>query len=268
MDQVAQIFRSNLDGIAGRISTELAGISDPAIIKDRLANEHHRVLHACADCFERLAADHAPHSDGAETAAAPNTGPVGQRGSGAAPGSAEPGPFRSERAPYTIPVMRAFASPDVKRVVVVCGAQMGKTDCTLNILSWRLDDEPAPVMYIGPSKSFIENQLEPRLMAMFRSSTSLWTKLAKGKSLKKTMKLVSGTVIRLAWAGSATELSSMAAALALIDERDRMDNDVHGEGDVTELVTARGFTFPDFKLGIFSTPTRGNVNEEKDPTTG
>ena len=148
------------------------------------------------------------------------------------------------------------------------GSQMGKTDSVLNVVGWKLDDDPAPVLYVAPSKSFVENQAEPRLMAMLRSSTSLWGKLAKGKANRKTMKLVSGTVLRLAWAGSATELSSQAAALALIDERDRMGGDVDGEGDVVELVNARGFTFADFTLGIFSTPTRGNVSEQTDEATG
>ncbi len=183
-------------------------------------------------------------------------------------GSAEPGPFRSERTPYAIPILRAFARPEVKRVVSVMGSQMGKTDSVLNVVGWRLDDDPAPVMYVAPSKSFVENQAEPRLMAMLRSSASLWGKLAKGKANRKTMKLVSGAVLRLAWAGSATELSSQAAALALIDERDRMGGDVDGEGDVVELVAARGFTYADFTLGIFSTPTRGNVTEERDDVTG
>ena len=59
----------------------------------------------------------------------------------------------------------------------------------------------------------------------------------------------------MAWAGSATSLSSWPCGLALVDERDRMDADVQGEGDPVTLVRARGKNYPRFKLGICSTPT-------------
>lgn len=138
---------------------------------------------------------------------------------------------------------------------------MGKTDGSLNIIGQRMDDDPAPGIYVGPSKSFVEDQMEPRLKDMINSAASLSAKLARGKREKKTRKQISGVDLRLAWAGSATELASFPAAFALIDERDRMDANIKGEGDPVGLVEARGDTYIDFTMGIFSTPLVGNVEE-------
>lgn len=167
-----------------------------------------------------------------------------------------------------IPVMRAVVDPKYKRVVSITSAQSAKTDTILNIVGHRMDDDPTPIIYVGPTKSFVEKQAEPRLMAMLRSAASLWDKVAKGKRSTKTQKLIAGLPLRLAWAGSATELSSMSAGLAIIDERDRMENDVGGEGDPVDLTEARGSTYPDFTSVIASTPTIGNVTERKHPDSG
>lgn len=167
-----------------------------------------------------------------------------------------------------IPIMRAVMNPKYKRVVVVMGSQMGKTDGILNIVGHRMDDDPTPIIYVGPTKSFVEKQAEPRLMAMLKSAPSLWDKTAKGKATSKTQKTIAGLHVRLAWAGSATELSSMPAGLAICDERDRMPNDVGGEGDPVDLMEARGSTYPDFTSVICSTPTVGNVTQKKHPETG
>ena len=184
------------------------------------------------------------------------------------PGSAEPGPFRSARTPYMIPVATAFSDPHYRRVVMVCASQMGKTDLALNVIGHRLDDAPTPIMYVGPSMSFVETKFDPRLMEMLRSTPTLWDRLLKGKACRKTLKHVGGADLNLAWAGSATEMASFPAALALIDELDRMELDVEGEGSPVGLVEARGNTYPDFKLGVFSTPLVGNVEAVVHETTG
>jgi phage terminase large subunit GpA-like protein len=167
-----------------------------------------------------------------------------------------------------IPIVRAIDGPHYKRVVGVMASQMAKTDNMLNAVGRRLDDDPVPILFVGPTKSNLEKVIEPRFNKMVRSCDSLWRKLAKGKRSTKTNKNISGVSFRLAWAGSATELASQEAGFVIVDERDRMPNDVGGEGDPVSIVEARIATYPDGKSCIFSTPTIGNVNEEKNDTTG
>lgn len=127
-----------------------------------------------------------------------------------------------------------------------------------------MDDDPEPGIYVGPSRNFVTDRMEPRLMQMIDSAKVLSGKLARGQVNKKTSKRISGVELMLAWAGSATELSSFPAAWALVDERDRMDANVKGEGDPVELLMARGDTYQDFTLGVLSTPLVGNVKTEWD----
>lgn len=178
-------------------------------------------------------------------------------------GSAEPGPWRSARTPYTIPVSEAASDPRYRRLVGVMGSQLGKTEGLLNIIGHRLQDDPVPMLYVGPTKSNVDGVIEPRLKKMLQSAPDLWAVTAKGKDAQKLVKRVNGVECRLAWAGSASELASQPAGLGLIDEYDRMD-DVPGEGSVLGMVEARLDTYPDAKLIVDSTPTIGKVDTYTD----
>ncbi|MGA7880795.1 MAG: phage terminase large subunit family protein [Terrimicrobiaceae bacterium] len=52
---------------------------------------------------------------------------------------------------------------------------------------------------------------------------------------KKTRKIVSGVPVRPAWAGSANQLKSDPAVLAIVDEHDGMAKNIKGEGDPVRL---------------------------------
>jgi phage terminase large subunit GpA-like protein len=167
-----------------------------------------------------------------------------------------------------IPFMRAFDDPAYNTVVFVCGGQMGKTDSIIDVVLSRLDQRPVPIIYAGPDRNFVTDQFEPRFDDALNRSASLSVKLARGKKNKKTRKIVSGVPVRLAWAGSANQLKSDPAGLAIVDERDGMAKNVKGEGDPVRLLEVRGDTHADFTLGITSTPTEGTIETEKDEASG
>lgn len=166
-----------------------------------------------------------------------------------------------------VPIVRAFNIPTATRITFIMGSQMGKSLSMQNLIGARLDDDPAPIIYVGPTQSNIDSVVEPKIVEMFKGAPSLWDKLAKGQKSTKHHKRVAGVSLRLAWAGSATELASDSAALGLVDEVDRMDQDVKGEGSPVELTEARTSVYPDGKIGITSTPTEGTVEAEEDPRT-
>lgn len=147
------------------------------------------------------------------------------------------------------------------------GSQMSKTELELNIIGHKLDDDPSPVLYIGPTKSNIDGVIEPRVQQMLRSAPSLWAKTYSGRKAHKLVKRVAGVTLRLAWAGSATELASQPAHTVLVDEVDRMEP-IPGEGDVVTLAEARMATYPDGRLIIASSPTEANVEVKRHPETG
>ena len=147
-----------------------------------------------------------------------------------------------------IPFMRAFDDPHYNTVAFVCGGQMGKTDSIIDVVLSRLDQRPVPVIYAGPDRNFVTDQFEPRFDDALNRSKSLSVKLARGKKNKKTRKIVSGVPVRLAWAGSANQLKSDPAGLAIVDERDGMAKNIKGEGDPVRLLEVRGDTHADFTL--------------------
>lgn len=147
------------------------------------------------------------------------------------------------------------------------GSQMSKTELELNLIGHKLDDDPAPVLYIGPTKSNIDGVIEPRVQQMLRSAPNLWAKTYSGRKAHKLVKRVAGVTLRLAWAGSPTELASQPAHTVLIDEVDRM-KPIPGEGDAVTLAEARMATYPDGRLVIASSPTEANVEVKRDPDSG
>jgi phage terminase large subunit GpA-like protein len=187
------------------------------------------------------------------------------------PETGVPGPRDPALTPYVIPFVRAFSDPRYRRVVLVCGAQMGKTDSQLDLIGEKLDNRPTPLIYVAPSKEFATDQFEPRLVELFRQTPSLASKVLGGfesKRQKKTLKRVAGVTVRLAHAGSAVSLMSSPCGLALVDEYDTLLRDVQKHGDPLGLIEARGLTFADFVIGVCSTPSKGSVEPYTDGASG
>lgn len=184
------------------------------------------------------------------------------------PTTGKPGPRDPFLTPYVVDFERGFEDRRYKRNVLVAGAQSGKTEALLDIIGHRCDTRPVPILYVGPSREFLTDQFEPRLMGLFDEAEKLKKKLARGKRMKKTLKRVAGVTVRLAHAGSSTALKSDPAGLALVDEYDEMLANIRGQGDPLGLVEARGITYADFMTGITSTPSQGMVETELDPESG
>jgi phage terminase large subunit GpA-like protein len=182
-----------------------------------------------------------------------------------------PGARDPELTPYVVAFECAFADPRYRRVVLVTAAQSGKTEALLDVIGERLDNHPSPIIYVAPSKEFATDQFEPRLVELFRQSSSLAGKVLGGldsKRQKKTLKRVAGVRVRLAHAGSSTALKSDPCSLALVDEYDQLSKDVQRQGDPLALVEARGATYADFVTGVTSTPGVGSVDTWRDDQSG
>jgi phage terminase large subunit GpA-like protein len=182
--------------------------------------------------------------------------------------SGVPGPRDPYLTPYIVEPGRAIASGAYKRVVLVFGAQTGKTELMLDVAGQRLDQAPVPILYVGPNKQFLSEQFEPRVMALLDGAATLVDKVARGKRMTKTRKMVAGVPFRLAHAGSTTALKSDPAALALVDEYDEMRSNVNDQGGPLGLVERRGDTYADFVCVVTSTPKRGRVASVRDPSSG
>lgn len=154
-------------------------------------------------------------------------------------------------------------------VTSVMGTQMGKTAGYFNVIGAKLDDDPEPIIYVGPTQSNIDNVIEPKIMAMFSESASLGEKLDRSHGVTtKHKKTVAGITLRLAWAGSATEMASDSASLVVVDELDRIDAAATGEGSVETQAEARGDAYSNSVVSYTSTPKRGSVDAFVHPVSG
>lgn len=176
--------------------------------------------------------------------------------------SAEPGPFNSDRAPWAKAISAAHTSPHFDFVVAVMGSQMGKTETLFNICGHNFDDTPRPLLWVTPNRKLAESIAKTKLRKMLQGVPTLWAGLAKGKAETITEKIINGARLGFAWAGSPTELASHSVYGALIDERDRMSNDIGGEGDPTEMVKARVSNWVGGTVTSVSTPTVGRAETE------
>ena len=184
------------------------------------------------------------------------------------PESGVPGPRDPYLSPALVPFGRAAVSGRYQRVVAVTAAQMGKTDTQLDIMGQRLDQRPAPILYVGPSGDFNRDIFEPRFVGMVDQCETLTGKMLRGRREKKTLKYVAGVKIRFASAASSSQLKSDPAALALVDEYDEMVGNIRGQGDPLGLIEARGETYSDFVTVIASTPSQGVVETVDDEVNG
>lgn len=141
-------------------------------------------------------------------------------------------------------------------VIVASGSQLGKTEAVLNVVGHRFSDGPfTPALMVAPTEKLARSMSRDRFDKMIASTPVLWDRLKKGHANKVTEKMIGGLRLGFAWAGSPTELASHPAGLVLIDELDRMDPDSGQEGDPVTLARARTRTYPNAKVGVFSTPT-------------
>jgi phage terminase large subunit GpA-like protein len=168
------------------------------------------------------------------------------------------------------PVRARLRDPKYRRVVAIMGAQMAKTETFLDVIGERLDNRPAPILYVGPSKEFITDQFEPRLNAVRTVGVAEAEGLGRPQrqAAEENAEARRRRPVRLAHAGSSTALKSDPAAIALVDEYDEMLKNVKGQGDPLGLVEARGDTYADFCVGITSTPSLGMVEIDRDPESG
>ncbi|MBR1002695.1 phage terminase large subunit GpA-like protein [Bradyrhizobium japonicum] len=104
--------------------------------------------------------------------------------------AAIPGPRDPHLTPYVVGPERMIASGQFRRVVMVFGAQTGKSEAMLDVAGQRLDQRPGPILYVGPNRQFLTEQFEPRVMSLLEQAPTLTEKLARGKRMTKTRKMV------------------------------------------------------------------------------
>lgn len=178
--------------------------------------------------------------------------------------SAEPGQWRTDRAPYQREIMDAINETVVETVVVMSSAQIGKTELLLNVIGYFMDYDSAPILSLQPTLEMAEAFSKDRLAPMLRDTPALKDKVgdAKARNSGNTLlhKTFSGGHITMAGANSPSSLASRPIRILLADEVDRYPASAGTEGDPLNLAAKRTTTFWNKKKLYVSTPTIKGVS--------
>jgi phage terminase large subunit GpA-like protein len=174
--------------------------------------------------------------------------------------SAEPGPWRTERTPYLKDVMDCLSTTSpVQRVVLMAGAQLGKTEAGSNWLGYVIAHAPGPMLMVQPTVDMAKRLSKQRLESLITETPCLSEKVAPARSRDSGNTMFSkeypGGIMILTGANSATGLRSTPCRYIFLDEVDAFPSDVDGEGDPVTLAERRSTTFSRRKIFMTSTPT-------------
>jgi phage terminase large subunit GpA-like protein len=174
--------------------------------------------------------------------------------------SAEPGEWRTDRAPYQQEMMDVFTDPMVEAVVFMCASQIGKTEIVNNIVGYYIDQDPAPILVVQPNVDpMARTWSTDRLAPMLAAAACLRGKVSdpKSRDTSNTVlhKVFPGGHITVIGANSPSGLASRPIRIVLFEEIDRYDESISTEGDPIKLGEQRAANFWNRKILKNSTPT-------------
>jgi phage terminase large subunit GpA-like protein len=175
--------------------------------------------------------------------------------------SSEHGPWRTARTPYLRkPMDDLSATSTVQEVVLVFGAQMGKSEMLNNWMGYVMDIQPGPALFVQPTIDMAKRYSKMRIAPMIEATPSLGEKVKapreRDSGNTQLMKEFAGGFLILGGANAASGLASMPIRFLGGDEIDRWPADVDEEGSPLAIVSARTRTFGVRKKQAWtSTPT-------------
>ncbi len=174
--------------------------------------------------------------------------------------SAEPGRWRTTRTPYLREVMDCLSpAHPAERVVVMAGAQIGKTECGNNWIGYVIHRSPGPMLMVQPTVEVAKRVSKQRIAPMIEATPALRERVAESRTRDSgntvQLKEFNGGVLIITGANSGAGLRSMPIRFLFMDEVDEYPGDVDGQGDPVALAEKRTATFSRRKVFLTSTPT-------------
>lgn len=169
------------------------------------------------------------------------------------------GPWRNTLTPYLTEIMDRSTSRACSTLVLVGPSQFGKTEVFLNIIADAAIHRPGGMLMFQPTKDLAMDFSDRRVeLGLLGTSPDIAAELGGRRSDDKVFEKIfrNGTILSIAWP-TASQFSSRPVPRVLIDERDRMPDDIDGEGDPVELGRKRTQTYgKNALIAVASSPSR------------
>jgi phage terminase large subunit GpA-like protein len=173
--------------------------------------------------------------------------------------SAEAGKWSTSRAEYQRGMMDAVSDPNIENVVLMTGAQIGKTELINNVVGYHIHQDPAPMLVVQPTLEMAQTWSKDRLAPAIRDTPALSDKIKDPRSRDSgnttLHKVFAGGHVTACGANSPSSLASRPCRIILCDEVDRYPISAGTEGDPVGLAKRRSATFWNRKIILVSTPT-------------
>ena len=173
--------------------------------------------------------------------------------------SAAAGRWVTSRAEYQRGIMDAISDQRLRDIVVMAGAQVGKTEMLLNVIGFHIHHDPSPILLVQPTLEMAQAFSKDRLAPMLRDTPALRGSVKDPRSRDAnnttTHKVFTGGHISLVGSNSAAGLASRPIRVVLCDEVDRYPPSAGSEGSPILLARKRSATFHNRKMVMVSTPT-------------
>jgi phage terminase large subunit GpA-like protein len=149
--------------------------------------------------------------------------------------SAEAGRWTTSRAEYQRGMMDAVSDSNVETVVLMTGAQIGKTELINNVVGYHIHQDPAPMLVVQPTLEMAQTWSKDRLSPAIRDTPVLSEKIKNPRSRDSgnttLHKVFAGGHVTACGANSPSSLASRPCRIILCDEVDRYPISAGTEGD-------------------------------------
>ena len=168
--------------------------------------------------------------------------------------------WQTEFAPYQRGILNAVHE-GAQFIVVMGSSQWGKTACAVNIVAYHIAHDPCEILVVEPTvdpmaKDFVKNRLDPTIKASPRLNAVVDRRRQKDASNTTLLKTFRGGFVALAGSNSAASLAARSVRLLILDEVDRYERRLKGEGDTLSIAIKRTTTFRSRRrVVMLSSPT-------------
>lgn len=169
------------------------------------------------------------------------------------------GKYQNRTAPYMAEPMDEFVSPHFREETFVGPAQSGKTEgLILGTLAHQIKVDPFDTLVYCPTNTAARDFSIRRIDRMHRNSPEIGEMLLKRKDAdnKFDKQYVNGMLLTLSWP-TPTEFAGRPVPRVVMTDRDRMPDDIEGDGEPFDLAAKRTTTFGRFAMCLAeSSPSR------------
>lgn len=175
------------------------------------------------------------------------------------------GPWLNSKVPYMREPMDLFASTEFTGMIFVGPAQCGKTDSLIiNTILYRVIIDPMDMMILCPTNTAARDFSIRRVDRLNTYSDQVGRLMMPGSSSDNTFdkQYRNGMMLSLSWP-TTTEVAGKPIGCVVITDRDRIDDDIGGDGEVYDLAAKRTTTFKSNAMTVAESSPSRDVTDMK-----